>query len=208
MIRTEVVTLSCIPASAYKQKLPSGGAGIVIIRGDCAQPGLASISKTSGKAIPAKNNPASFYPAEAFDEAIALTSGLPYKKRGAPAAAPVPAEEPEEAQAALEVVVDSAEYQKIVDAYSDKSGKLSYALLNKDLIKFAHSSSIVRDMLAKKASVEKIRLYITGAKYRSITGNRKLTDDQVLKISELLDDVSPKGVFKDLNDSLRKSLKK
>ena len=34
-------------------------------------------------------------------------------------------------------VIDSAEYQKIVDQYTDKNGKLSYELLNRDLIKAA-----------------------------------------------------------------------
>ena len=35
-------------------------------------------------------------------------------------------------------------------------------------------------------------------------GNRNLTDAQVLKMAELLDEVSPKGVFRELNDELRK----
>lgn len=209
MIRTEVVSLTTIPASAYRQKLPSGGAGVVILRGDSAQPGIASISKTSGEAIPTHNTPADLYPKEAFQEAIAMTTGLPYKKRGAPKASPLPAEELEEAvEPELEIVIDSKEYQKIVDTYTDKNGKLSYALLNGELIKFAHSSSRVRDMIKQRALVEDIRLYIVGTKFRNITGNRNLTDDQVLKMAELLDEVSPKGVFKELNDKLRQSLKR
>lgn len=51
MIRTNVVLLSVIKAVAYRQKLMTGGSGIVIIRGDASQPGIASISKTSGEAI-------------------------------------------------------------------------------------------------------------------------------------------------------------
>ena len=70
-----------------------------------------------------------------------------------------------------------------------------------------HSSSVVRKMVAEGESVEAIRLYAVGAKFRSITGNHNLTDAQVLKMVELLDEVSPKGVFKEFNDEIRKSLK-
>ena len=45
--------------------------------------------------------------------------------------------------------------------------------------------------------VEAIRLYITGTKFRNITGDPELTDVQVLIITELLDEMSPKGVFKE-----------
>ena len=211
MIRTGVVELSVIPAVAYRQKLPSGGSGVVIVRRDCKQPGIASISRTSGEAIPTANNPAGQYPAEAFAEAIKLTAGLPYKKRGGITLkekkfVEAPVEEVPELKEE-EIIVDSAEYQKLVDAYTDKNGRLSYALLNRALIKFAHSSSKVRAMIADGAALETVRDYIVGTKYRAITGNHDLTDAQIGKLSELLDEVSPKGVFRELNDELRKKLK-
>ncbi len=210
MIRTETVTLTVIEAIAYRQKLMKGGSGVVILRGGCKQPGIASISKTSGDPILTVNTPAEYYPIEAFKEAIVLTAGMPYSKRSAPAlpAVPVIPEEETPEEQALEVVVDSAEYQKIVDAYTDKNGKLSYELLNKDLIRFINSSSVAREMIGKKIPTEEIRLYAVGSKFRSITGNHRLSDDQVLKMAELLDEVSPKGVFKQLNDELRKKMKK
>ena len=40
-----------------------------------------------------------------------------------------------------------------------------------------------------------------------ITGDPELTDVQVLIITELLDEMSPKGVFKEFNSEIRKSLK-
>lgn len=215
MIRTNVVTLSSVPGVAYRLKLSAGGSGIVILREDCAQPGIASISKTSGDAIPTRNTPKKMYPQEAFQEAITLTAGLPYKKQGVvrlkgkELSGEAPAEEAvaEEELVEEEVVVESADYQKIVDRYTDKDGRLSYALLNRDMIQFAHRSSRVRKMVADGESVDAIRLYITGAKFRSITGNPNLTDAQVLVITELLDEVSPKGVFKELNAEIRKELK-
>ncbi|MBQ3707359.1 MAG: hypothetical protein II889_05540 [Clostridia bacterium] len=209
MIRTETVSLTVIPANAYRQKLPAGGAGIVILRNDSPQPGIASISKTSGEPILTGNTSAEFFPKQAFCEAIALTAGMPYKKRGAPELPGFPADVPaDEEEAAYEIVVDGADYQKIVDAYTDKDGKLSYALLNKEFIQFAHRSSVVRDMNAKKTPYEKIRLYIAGSRFRSVTGNRDLSDDQVGKIAELLDGASPKGLFRELNEALKKMRRK
>ena len=208
MIRTDIVKLTVIEAVAFRQKLMAGGAGVTVLRYDTAQPGIASISKTSGQAIPAANTPADKYPPEVFNEAIRLTFGMPYKKRGnvkltketVEEVAPEPAEEVTEE----EVVIDSREYQKLVDYYTDKNGKLSYELLNKDLIKFAHASKTVRGMLEEGESVKKIRTYIVCSKFRSVIGNRKLTEAQVLKMAELLNEVSPKSVFKTLDAELRK----
>ena len=133
---------------------------------------------------------------------------MPYTKRKAPKKAILPKEEKETPEIqALEIVIDSDEYQKVVDAYTDRKGKLSYSLLNKDLIKFVHFSSVARSMVADKAAEDDIVLYAVGSKFRAITGNHKLSDDQVLKMVELLDEVSPKGVLKEFNDEIRRSLK-
>ncbi len=210
MVRTDVVKLSTIKGIAYRQKLPSGGSGIVILREGVEQPGIASISKTSGEAIPTANTPKKTYPQEAFQEAMTLTTGLPYRKqgnvklKGNEFTEEVPAE-PEITQEA--VVVDSADYQKIVDRYTDKTGKLSYPLLNKDMIQFAHRSSKVRKMYEDKEKADAVRLYVTGTKFRNITKDPKLTDAQILLITELLDEVSPKGVFRELNEEIRKNLR-
>ena len=201
MIRTSSVKLTTLPAVAYREKLAKGGSGIVIVRSDATQPGIASISKTSGEPIPSANTSADLYPVEAFKEAMELTAGMPYRKQGKPK--PVLIEVPEEEVPEIEVVVDSSEYQKLVDAYTDKDGRLSYALLNKELIQFAHSSEMVNRMLAAGEDEEAIRLYVVGTKFRNVTGNKDLTDEQVLKMAELLDEVSPKGVFKELNAELR-----
>ena len=208
MIRTEAVELSVIHAAAFRQKLTSGGSGITILRYDADQPGIASISKTSGKAIPADNTPADLYPKEAFEEALKLTSGLPYKKRSgvrltkktvkdvAPKASEKASEE--------ELVLDSADYQKLVAHYTDQNGKLSYDLINRELIRFAHQSKIVRSMFDDGVSVKKIRSYIVTNRFRNVLQNDKLTDAELLKMAALLDEVEPKSVFKELDAELRK----
>lgn len=107
----------------------------------------------------------------------------------------------------IEAVVDSAEYQRVVDAYSDKDGRLSYTLLNKDLIQTAKASGQVRLMIEDHASLEEIRLQVVKAKLRSVSRNPALTDDQVQLMIELLDEISPKGVLRPLNEEIRKWLR-
>ncbi len=208
MIRTEVVKLTVIPAVAYRQKLPSGDTGVTVLREGAKQPGLATISKSTGEAVPAKNSPKRLYPLAAYNEAISLTAGMPYKKHGSVSSSELAAlkEVPEAKEEPTEddTVIDSSEYQMIVDAYTDKNGKLSYDLLNKDLIRFAHSSKTVRTMQEEGASVEKVRSYIITTKFSNITGNHDLTRAQAKKMAVLLDAVYPKQVFKELNNELRK----
>ena len=208
MIRTDVVNLTVIQAVAYRQKLQAGGSGIMILRYDSKQPGIASISKTSGDPIPAANIPLDLYPMEAFQEAIALTAGMPYSKRGSvrleKKAVVDAAPEATEEVTADDPVIDSSEYQKIVDQYTDKNGKLSYDLLNKDLIRFMHASKTVRGMIGEGTSAKKVRTYIVTTKFRTVTGNKKLTEEQAMRMAELLDEVSSKSVFKQLDAELRK----
>ena len=208
MIRTSVVELTTIPAVAYRQKLPAGGSGITVCRYGEKQVGLASISTRSGKAIPAENNPAELYPAEAFAEAIELTRGLPYKKLGKVTMLKKSFKEQEPKAEEEEIPVDLAAYDKLAAKYTDKTGKLSYELINKDLIKFLKSSSVVRGLIAEQASAAKIKNYIVGVKVRDVAGNKDLTDKQVKQLTDMLDNVYPKGVFKELNDEIRKTLGK
>lgn len=209
MIRTNTVKLSVIPAIAFRHKLTAGGSGITILREDAKQPGIASISTKTGEPILAKNTDKKLYPKEAFEEAMKLTMGMPYKKqknvkleKGKKVEVKEEVVEPIEE----EVIIDGDEYQAIVKTYSDKNGKLSYDILNKDMIKFAKSSKIVRDMVTERKSAASIRNYIVSNKFKNITGNDDLTSKQLKKIVDLLDEVSPKGVFKELNDEIRKML--
>ena len=202
MLRTKAVKLTVIPAMAYRVK-QAEGPSITILRDDYEQAGIASISRTSGEPIPAKNVNLKMFPLEAFREAIEKTIGLPYKK-GKPAKVEKGSLKEKKEKPVEEVIVDSNEYQMIIDKYTDKNGKLSYDLLNKDFIKFAKSSSVVRKMIEEGATPAKVRNYVVGNKIRNITNNDKLTDKQVKKMAELLDEAYPKGVFKDLNAEIRK----
>lgn len=202
MLRTKTVKLSLIPAVAYRVK-QAEGPSITILRDDYDQPGIASISKTSGEPIPAKNINLKMYPVEAFKEAIEKTMGLPYKK-GKPAKVEKGSLKQKEEKPVEEVIVDMEEYQMIIDKYTDKNGKLSYDLLNKDFIKFAKSSTVVKRMIEEGSTPAKVRNYVVCNKIRNITCNDKLTDKEIRKMVELLDETYPKGVFKDLNAEIRK----
>ena len=61
-------------------------------------------------------------------------------------------------------------------------------------------------MVAENQSAAKIRNYVVGNKIRNIVGNQDLTDKQVKAMVDLLDEAYPKGVFKELNDEIRKML--
>jgi len=208
VIRTKIVELSTLEAAAYRQKLRDGKSGIVILRYDTPQPGLASVNRRTGTPEPSVNTNLEIFPIEAFQEAIALTSGMPYSRRGAvklsgTQEAVDPADKESEEELAT---VDSAEYEAIVKAYTNKKGELSYELLNKDFIQFTKSSKIVADLVANRASVDEIRNYVVRVKLESLTGNRELTVAQTMLIVEMLDEVSPRYVFRELNDEIIRML--
>jgi hypothetical protein len=217
VIRTRLVELSTLEAVAYRQKLRGGQVGVVILRQDTAQPGLALLNRQSGSADPAHNTSSDLYPMEAFEEALELTSGLPYSSRGpvrSPAAAgavssgdaPLPSELSEEASPEAVATVNSADYAAIVKAYTNKKGELSYELLNKALIQAARSNPFVARMVADGASLEEVRDHVVKANFEAVTGNRSLSAAEVQRIVELLDEVSPRSVLRELNEDLRKLL--
>lgn len=110
---------------------------------------------------------------------------------------PEPEEEPEA------IVIDTAEYQALLDAFTDKNGKFSYALLNKELIQLAHRSVMVSGMLGDGASEQEIFDYVVGTRFRDITGNKDLTDAQVAAMAALIDEIDIKGAFKEFKRDIR-----
>ncbi|HIK43527.1 MAG TPA: hypothetical protein IGR64_01430, partial [Leptolyngbyaceae cyanobacterium M65_K2018_010] len=169
---------------------------------------LATINRKTGEPDPAPHTNLEQFPLAAFQEAIELTAGMPYSRRGAVklSGESVASEAPEEESAEELATVNSAEYEAIVQAYTNKKGELSYDLLNKDFIQFAKSSKIVADMVANRASVDEIRDHIVKVKLESLTGNRDLTVAQTQRIVDMLDEVSPRYVFRELNDEIIRML--
>jgi hypothetical protein len=217
VIRTRLVELSSLEATAYRQKLGNGRSGVVILRNDTPQPGLALLNRNTGEPDLAPNVPPDLFPLEAFREALELTSGLPYSSRGKvrhgspvkqgqpESAAEAPMEEQENAPEDVATVA-SADYEAIVKAYTNRKGELSYDLLNKNLIQAARSNPFVAEMAARKASLDEIRDHVVLANFQSVTGNRALGLAEMHRIVALLDEVSPRSVLRELNDEIRRML--
>lgn len=211
MIRTPLVELNTIEAVAFRRKLRNSKTAVIIMRYDGGQPGQALLDRNSGGADPSHNTQMDRYPMEAFIEALDLTRDLPYSARGRVKITGTPqnANEPDpdgEDDAEEIATVCSAEYAAIVDAYTNKKGELSYQLLNKDFIQFAKSSKLVADMVTNGATDAQIRDHVVRVKLEQLTGNADLDDAQVARIVEMLDEISPRNVFRDLNDEIRKML--
>ena len=92
----------------------------------------------------------------------------------------------------------------IILHYTDKNGKFSYDLMNKEFIVFAHRSKIVQNMIDDKISVDEIIFYIVSNKFRSITDNHQLSDDDIHELIAELDRMYSKGIFKELEKELRR----
>ena len=208
MIRTDAVKLTTIKAVAYRQKQADGDVGIVIIRPDQKQPGIAAINKKTGEPVPTANTNTARFPVEAFQEAFKLTAGMQLRRQGSLKvtksmfASEKPAKEPEV------ISMNEAAYAAILNHYTDKNGKLSYDTINKEMIRFAHSSSIVRNMIAENKSLSQISEYIVFNKFRNIADNQDLSEGELKLIIEALNEADPKGVFKELNEEIKKLLAK
>lgn len=214
IIRTIAVELATIPAIAYKQKLAAGGAGIKILRIDSDAAAVCTLDKRTGEAVPYGTHKIdeTLFPAEAFDEAVELTNGLPYSARGTIKLSPTPVQADDVAEQAPAEQVDmtlSPEYAAIVERYSDEKGKLNYSLMNKDFIRFAAKSKVVADMVGQKAAAEEILTFIIKSRATFISGQKESLDDlSVNLLIETLDEINPRSAFKELGAYIRRLLAK
>lgn len=216
IIRTKVVELSLVPAVAYKLKLSSGGSGVKMHRTDRDATAFAEVDKRTGNAIPDTRVDQELFPESAFDEALELLEGLPYSARGKVkivVSDEVEAEEicvleteSENLPTAVKMV-DSDEFNAIIDRYSDENGKVNYALMNKQFMQFAASSKVVGEMCGKKASESEIRLFIIKNRAAHLANKREhLSDEEAKALMEALDEINPRSAFKELNLYIRKRL--
>ena len=211
IIRTKAVELTTIPAVAYKQKLASGGSGVKIMRMDCDKSAVYTIDKRTGEAVPYGAVEEELFPDEAFDEAIELTSGLPYSARGKIKITVLEQKQEDDVEEdAPEDQIDmtmSEEYAAIVERYSDEKGKLNYQLMNKDFIQFASKSKVVKEMAANKATQEEILLFVIKSRATFISGKKESLDDESVKLLiETLDEIDPRSAFKELKAYLKRVL--
>ena len=215
IIRTKAVELSTIPAIAYKQKLASGGSGIKILRMDMDKYAVCTIDKRTGEPREYGKIDETYFPMEAFDEAIELTIGLPYSARGKIKLTVFESVEQEDIQE-LEDNIESdeevdikEEYNAIVNRYMDEKGKMNYQLMNKDFIQFASKSKVVSDMVSNKCSVDEIVIFIIKSRATFIANKKDSLDDNAVKVLiETLDEIDPRSAFKELRLHIKRLLAK
>ena len=213
MIRTEAVRIESINGLAYKQKLMAGGAGIAIITPD--DRAAFTINKRDGSCVPYGKVNSEVFTLAVIEEVLELTRGLPYRlletisKVGVDSPAePLPVElEIEDEQEAIDVI-GSIEYKKFIDQYTDKNGKFSYQLMNKDLMQFSSKSTIVSKLLAEKADVDIIVKYIVKSKAADLARNGGMDDNMLTAFLDVFDSMNTRSAFKELKLHLRGKLAK
>jgi hypothetical protein len=222
IIRTTAVELTTIPAIAYKQKLYAGGAGIKIFRLDQDAAIVFTIDRRTGEGRAYGKYDAELFPDEAVDEALELTTGLPYTSRGKLKITAFGEDEPLEssensADGVIEDVaetetekvdmVNSDEYKALTERYTNEKGKINYTLMNKDFIQFASRSKVVGTMVAEKAKTEDIVLFIIKSRATFLSGKKdSLSDEETAALIETLDEIDPRSAFKDLSLHIRRML--
>lgn len=204
MIRTNYVKLNTIRGVAYREKRAKGDTAIVLLKVGQTQPGIAGIG-SEGNPIITDNTPAKAYPEKSFKEAIKLTHGMPYHKQGKVIIDKINFDDEEE-EIIKEPEISEKDYEKVLEKYTDKNGKFSYELINKDAIKFLNSSEVVKHMIEDNTDLHTIHDYVVGVKIRDITGNHDLTLKEVNAIVERLDAIYSKGIFKDFDEEIKKKL--
>jgi hypothetical protein len=144
-----------------------------------------------------------------------LTGGMPFSSRGkvrlrgeSPTGETLLDEAPTVAESSDEdlATVDSAEYKAIVAAFTNKKGEFSYELLNKDFIQFAKSSKVVADLVGQQAGLDQLRDHIVKVRLEALSGQPDLSPARIAGIVAMLDAFSPRSVFRELEDELRRIL--
>ena len=211
MIRTEAVKTKTIPGMAFRQKLQSGGAGITIITPN--ERATFTVNKRDGLCVPYGKVDEKVFTEEVTKEVLELTMGLPYRRLGSITKVHLDApceETPVEHEADDEKVdidiISSAEYAAFIEKYSDKKGRFSHQLMNKELMQFAARSGIVSKKLAEKEDIETIVRYVVRSKAAILAKRKEMDDETLTAFIETIDSICTRSAFKELNAYLRDRL--
>lgn len=216
IVRTKVVELNSVPAMAYKIKLREGGSGIKIHRTDKDAFTFAEINKRSGEILSAGHS--ADFPAEAFEEAVELLTGMPYSARGkvkimlSEAVDAHEIEIPEDEapgthEDAAANAVDSDEFIAITEMFTDSSGKMNYPLMNKQFIQFAAKNKTVSKMVGERAGEKDIFIHVIKNRAAFLAGKKdNLPDEEALSLIDAIEDIDSRGAFKELKLHIRRML--
>jgi len=211
MIRTEAVKLTAIPGMAFRQKLQAGGTGITIITPH--ERATFTVNKRDGSCVPYGKVNEKVFTEDVIKEVLELTMGLPYRRLGS--ITKVHVNKPcEEAPVEHEVddekadidIISSAEYAAFIEKFSDKKGRFSHQLMNKELMQFAAKSGVVNKKLAEKENTELIVRYVVKTKAAKLAKRKEMDDDTLTAFIETIDSICTRSAFKELNAYLRDRL--
>jgi len=93
----------------------------------------------------------------------------------------------------------------LISEYTDKNGKFSHDLMNKDFIQRAHKSDQVSKFVSDGMKVDDIIVFLVINKVNSLLRDTvdNFSDDDALKLIAELDDLCKRSAFKDLKLWLR-----
>ena len=208
MIRTEVQRMTTINGLSFKQKLKAGGTGITIVTPN--DRAVFTINKRDGTCVPFGNVNSDVFNKDVINEALDLTKGIPYRRLGKISKV-YPDTHCDESSVELETedekveidVVASAEYREFIAQYTDKNGKFSYRLMNKELMQFAARSSVVRKKLEDKENADEIVRYIVKSKAADLTHSRGMEEEMLTAFIDTFDSMDTRSAFKELKSYLR-----
>jgi len=176
---------------------------------------FAEVDKRTGDVIIGGRVDQDLFPYASFDEAMDLLAGLPYSARGKVKI--MVSDEVEDDEVCTDStgedlpsaaqMLESDEFKAIVDRFSDESGKLNYALMNKQFMQFAQTSKVVGEMIGRKESEGNVRLFILKNRAAFLANKREhLSDDEAAALLDALNEINPRSAFKELNLYIRKRM--
>ena len=211
MIRTEAVKTATIPGMAFRQKLQAGGTGITIITPH--ERATFTVNKRDGSCVPYGKVNEKVFTESVIKEVLDLTMGLPYRRLGSITKVHVnkpceesPVEHEVDDEKADIDIISSAEYAAFIEKFSDKKGRFSHQLMNKELMQFAAKSGVVNKKLAMKEDTEMILRYVVRSKAAKLARRKEMDDDTLTAFIETIDSICTRSAFKELNAYLRDRL--
>lgn len=156
MIRSKIVELSSLEGIAYREKV--GDSFLLVLRrlSDGLTASVTLDKKTLGL-IPAGPMDETVFPPHVLEEAMSLTAGLPYLERALPVVSPGP-----QTKETPNPILASREYWIFLRAYQTDAGRIDFALLRKDLARFADETPrnalgrIMEEITGRKPEPEKL----------------------------------------------------
>jgi len=213
MIRTEAVKTTVIQGMAFRQKLQAGGSGISIITPQ--DRATFTINKRDGTCVPYGKVDLNVFTDAVIEEVLELTMGLPYRRLGKitkvhldkPNEETPVENESDDEQVDIDII-SSKEYAVFIEKFSDKKGRFSHQLMNKELMQFASKSGVVKKKVEEKEDTDLMVRYIIRTKAAEMARTKAMDDDMLTAFIDTIDSICTRSAFKELNAYLRGRLSK